>query len=228
MLDPKIKAAMEEASARASVDGGFQVSKLPEGTLLSVVTSHNVYRIVVIDPKNGDLAVDGGALPEPRVFRLNGSTLGGSIIRPDWIGAGMFIECPGFRTSEVQSVIIEDNPVLAKRITEQVEGNTFFVSEEKIEEALQKFLSEKLPDPLVCEEVKGLIKDFCPNGKIALASFFVRAQGQNRIIEAFDVFQGMNSEVWGSQHPEMRGDPELGNNEHYLKELYARAGISIK
>ncbi len=227
-IDPCIKAAIEEADARGATDGGFKVSQLPAGTLLSVVTMNNVYRVVVVDPDKGDLAVEGGVLAEPHLFQLIGSTFGGSIIKPDWIGAGMVMKCYDFHTSTVQSVKVEDNPELVKRIAEEAKKNTIVLTREQAEEKLQEFLEEKLTDPLVLQEIRDCIDGFSLGGRIALATFFVRAQEKNRLTQAFDATKEMWEEAWVFQHPQMRGDPELGNNAHYLEELYARTGISLK
>ena len=227
-IDLRIATAIREADARGAIDGGFRVSQLPAGTLLSVVTENNVYHVVVVNPDKGDLAVEGGVLAEPHLFQLIGSTFGGSIIKPDWIGAGMVMKCYNFHTSTVQSVKVEDNPELAKRITEEAKKNTVEITVEQAEEGLQKFLEGELIDPLVLQEVRSYIDGFSLSGRIALATFFVKAKEKNRLEKAFDAAKEMWEEAWGFQHPQMRGDPELGNNAHYLKELYARTGISLK
>lgn len=108
--------AIEHPGA-ASLDGwtghdwtdGLQLDRLWELDELSVRTRNNVYRIVTISPRCGDVIVQGGRFfPEPTRARLAGCSLGGAFLKQRGIYIGFRMEIQlGLETiitSDVQSI----------------------------------------------------------------------------------------------------------------------------
>ena len=95
---------------------GINISLLESGTKLTIETKNSVYKIEIIDKaeitimggmdKNGDIR-----FPQPEEVFFNGSTFGGSMIKPNWIGQGMNMEIQFehmvFVSSPVKEIEIE-------------------------------------------------------------------------------------------------------------------------
>ena len=95
---------------------GVALQSLEAGTVLSVITRHSAYRVVVLDPARQRMLVTGGRLfTESTEVRCEGATAGGSLLKAGWIGVGLRLEMSIGRqritTSRVQSVTIESVPV---------------------------------------------------------------------------------------------------------------------
>ena len=94
---------------------GVALQSLEAGTVLSVITQHSTYRVVVLDPVQQRLLVTGGRLfPERTEVRLEGATAGGSLLKIGWIGTGLRLEMSMGReritTSRVETVVLENVP----------------------------------------------------------------------------------------------------------------------
>lgn len=104
-----------------SLDGFAQISGSLDGVSLRVLnprdtiharTRNSDYRIVLVDPEQGKVTVQGGRFfSEPVTAVVSGSTLGGCMLKLGWLGLGLRIEicAHGQRivTSPVQSFFIE-------------------------------------------------------------------------------------------------------------------------
>ncbi len=93
---------------------GVRLADLQALTTLRVRTNHSTYRIMVLDPSEGRILIQGGKhFVEPVEACLNGSSLGGSSLKLDWVGQRMRMEISrGGRpivTSPVRSIEILDN-----------------------------------------------------------------------------------------------------------------------
>jgi hypothetical protein len=72
---------------------GIDISALPQGTEVVVDTCYSRYRLVILDGSVGDALVEGGRyFPLETTARIEGSTLGGSLLKIGWIGPGWFLE----------------------------------------------------------------------------------------------------------------------------------------
>ena|SRR3989442_9597248 len=72
---------------------GIDLRSLPEGTAVVVDTRHSRYRLVTLDGNGGNALVEGGSyFPQETTARVEGSTLGGSLLKVGWIGLGLFLE----------------------------------------------------------------------------------------------------------------------------------------
>jgi hypothetical protein len=72
---------------------GLQLDTLPALRSLIIRTRNNDYRLTVIDGVRGDVLVTGGKFfPTPTRARLNGATLGGSVIKSRGVYCGFRLE----------------------------------------------------------------------------------------------------------------------------------------
>ena len=100
----------ESGSQRDRVRG-IDLRSLSAGTAVVVDTRHSRYRVVMLDGSGWNALVQGGPyFPQQTTARVEGSTLGGSLLKSGWIGVGWFMElsCGGERiiTSQVRSISV--------------------------------------------------------------------------------------------------------------------------
>jgi len=94
--------------------GGVSIAELEPITPLVVRTENSLYRITILEPRGRRILVQGGAyFPESTPAELEGSSLGGSLLKQGWIGPGlrMEISSEGKRvvTSRVRSMEIRED-----------------------------------------------------------------------------------------------------------------------
>jgi hypothetical protein len=93
---------------------GLSIADLDPITPLIVRTENSLYRITVLEPRGRRILVQGGSyFPESTHAELEGSSLGGSLLKQGWIAPGlrMEISTDGRRivTSRVRSMEINGN-----------------------------------------------------------------------------------------------------------------------
>jgi hypothetical protein len=93
---------------------GLSITELDPITPLLVRTENSLYRITVLEPRGRRILVQGGSyFPESTPAELEGSSLGGSLLKQGWIAPGlrMEISTDGRRivTSRVCSMEISGN-----------------------------------------------------------------------------------------------------------------------
>jgi hypothetical protein len=103
-----------DLSARAGKVAGIDVRALPPGTELEVDTRNSHYRFVILEGGGSNASVQGGPyFHEEAKVRINGSILGGSLLKSGWIGLGMCVEILAgserVSTSRVRSITIVEN-----------------------------------------------------------------------------------------------------------------------
>ena len=115
------KTNLQSIPRHCSLDGFAQISGSLDGVSLRALrpqdtihasTRNSEYRIVLVDPEQGRVTVQGGRFfAEPVSAVISGSTLGGCMLKLGWLGLGLRIEicAHGQRivTSPVQSFFIE-------------------------------------------------------------------------------------------------------------------------
>jgi hypothetical protein len=93
----------------------LDVRSLPPGTALVVDTRDSRYHFVMLDGSGSDALVQGGDFRQETKGRINGSTLGGSVLRIGWIVWGLSLEISvgdqRIVTSRVHSIRVEIKPV---------------------------------------------------------------------------------------------------------------------
>jgi hypothetical protein len=95
---------------------GLDVRALAAGTIVIVRTRHSRYRLMVLEPETQRVLVSGGEwFPVPTEMQLVGSTSGGSMLKPGWLGVGLKVELRRMNrritTSFVNDVTIEWTPL---------------------------------------------------------------------------------------------------------------------
>jgi hypothetical protein len=72
---------------------GVDVRRLPAATEIAVDTSNSHYRFVMLDDGGSRALVRGGRyFDDEAEARIEGSTLGGTLLRLGWIGLGLKME----------------------------------------------------------------------------------------------------------------------------------------
>ena len=100
-----------DPSAAAGKVAGIDIRSLPPGTELEVDTRNSRYRFVILDESGSNALVQGGPyFHEETQVRINGSALGGTLLKCGWIGLGMCVEISAggqrVSTSRVRSITI--------------------------------------------------------------------------------------------------------------------------
>ena len=90
---------------------GVDLDALANGTKLEVQTTNTLYTLEKIDALF--IITGGPRLTEPQTIRINGSTFGGSMLKTNWLGIGMYMEFVLFKpevktltTSSIRSIKI--------------------------------------------------------------------------------------------------------------------------
>jgi hypothetical protein len=88
-LSPEITAAI----IKSEIDGGIYLKDLPPGGFLKVTTKHRVYTITKT-LGGTELYIKGHPVYCSTLTKANihGSTFGGSMIKMDYVGRGMYLE----------------------------------------------------------------------------------------------------------------------------------------
>src|SRR5262245_48943346 len=99
----------------SAYSGGIDFSSLEVGAVLNVHTRYSHYRLAVLDGAENRALVTGGRLfPESTEVRIEGSTSGGTAIKPGFIGIGLRLEMSNgstrITTSVVQSMWLDRSP----------------------------------------------------------------------------------------------------------------------
>ncbi len=91
---------------------GIGLGELDALTTLLVKTLNSIYRIIVLEPPQPRILIQGGQFfPQPTEARLAGASFGGSMLKLSWLGCGLRMEVcsEGQRivTSPVQSIELQ-------------------------------------------------------------------------------------------------------------------------
>jgi hypothetical protein len=85
--------ALLDVWSRRDWTDGLQLESLPALHSLQIHTRNTEYRVIIIDGRRGDVLVTGGRFfPTPTRARLNGSTLGGSLLKWRGVYCGFRLE----------------------------------------------------------------------------------------------------------------------------------------
>ena len=93
---------------------GVMLRDLRPGSVVSVVTRHSTYRLVVIDGAEQRVSLCGGLFPVDTEVRVDGACAGGSMLKAGWIGIGLCLELSRdhrrILTSRVRSLSVASSP----------------------------------------------------------------------------------------------------------------------
>ncbi len=109
---PEAVSCCEDAASQNDRVTGIDLRSLPAGTAVVVDTRHSRYRLVMLDETGRNASVEWGAyFPRATTARVEGSPLGGSLLKVGWICLGLFLELSfaGKRiiTSRVRSISVQ-------------------------------------------------------------------------------------------------------------------------
>jgi hypothetical protein len=101
-----------DLTPRSGTIAGIDMHSLPAGTEVVVDTCHSRYRFVMLDDGGRNALIEGGCyFPKETTARVEGSTLGGNLLKIGWIGLGWCVELSfgGKRiiTSRVRSISVD-------------------------------------------------------------------------------------------------------------------------
>jgi len=72
---------------------GLSVPDLPALSCLTVTTANSIYQILVVDPVESQVLVQGGQFfPQLTEARFIGASFGGSFLKTAWLGRGLRME----------------------------------------------------------------------------------------------------------------------------------------
>lgn len=108
------QAATLDGFALATSGPGVALRQLDPLTELTVETRNTRYRIVV--SHDADILIQGGSFfPDPTHAHVEGSSLGGNLLKVGWIGVGLRMEilAQGRRivTTAVRSILVADDTI---------------------------------------------------------------------------------------------------------------------
>ena len=94
----------------------FGLSELDTLATVTVTTTNSAYRLVVLDPPQSRILIQGGRFfSEPTEARLAGTSFGGRLLKLSWLGRGLRLELSvgGQKviTSRVKSIVEQDAAV---------------------------------------------------------------------------------------------------------------------
>jgi hypothetical protein len=90
---PTLGPTLQQFAEAASMSDGLSVSALAPIAQLEVRTRNTIYRITTFGGGDGRILIEGGRFfPVQSEVRLNGGTLGGSLLKVGWIGCGFCME----------------------------------------------------------------------------------------------------------------------------------------
>jgi len=86
---PNLSDAVNHNIIQSEIEGGVSVMDLAPETTLLIHTQHTCYRIVILEDGRALISGHPQYCPRPILVQLEGSTWGGSMLKPRYIGRGM-------------------------------------------------------------------------------------------------------------------------------------------
>lgn len=213
-LHPKLQKFVDDLEANR----GFDIKWLTRGTAFHLVTRHHTYTAIIADAEKNEVVLycsEREEIKAPRVFLLQGSTAGGSVVRINWIGIGARLrfsipEGGMALLSTLENIeFIESSAETERLLTEAEARKLQPATPEKLETArkeMWKWIAEKLAGPDY-EECRKLIENFCfPNGQAIIASLLVTAREHGKLSEAIARVKRDYEKHWHYRPPEIRGE----------------------
>ena len=115
---PNLTKEVNDAIIESELNGGVDLSKLEIGKKVIVRTLNTTYTIEKLGDKKYTIYGSSKYCPSPTLASIPGSTFGGSMLKLDYIGIGMFLEFslyggnirpgqyPVITTSQIQEVTV--------------------------------------------------------------------------------------------------------------------------
>ncbi len=87
-----LSAEINRSLIGSEIEGGVYLSELAAGVQLEVETQHNLYHLVTAGEGKALISGHPTYCPVPVEVRIQGSSWGGSLLKPSFIGRGMRLE----------------------------------------------------------------------------------------------------------------------------------------
>jgi hypothetical protein len=106
---PNLSDTVNRQIIQSEIEGGVFLADLPPASVLEIQTQHHDYRAVTMSENSVLISGHPEYCPEPVLVAIVGSTWGGSMLKPGFVGRGMRLEFshPEYRTPITTSRIKE-------------------------------------------------------------------------------------------------------------------------
>lgn len=213
--------------------GGFDIKDVPQGTLMEVETSHDTFWILVVDPAESKIVVEGTHpnLLQPLVFIHQGATNGGSAVKMGWLGTGlclrMNLAAGGLLcTSTVKNIQFVEEPDRAARLAEA--GQKFdqqpVISTEEFDVIVRELITKEFPADQQ-ERITTFINEFNNEGKGVMLGILSRAQAAGKLAQAQEILDTDFHEHWSYRHPRIRGSLINEQDVFYIERAFQKLGL---
>jgi hypothetical protein len=110
---PNLSDLINRHIVQSEIEGGVALQDLAPETTLLIQTQHSRYTVVLQGESQALISGHPEFCPEPVLVTLEGSTWGGSMLKPRYIGRGMHLEFrhPAYAVPIVTSRIEEIQPL---------------------------------------------------------------------------------------------------------------------
>src|SRR6202047_5260717 len=106
---PNLADEVNRSIIQSEIEGGVYLGALPPSTVLQTLTLNHCYTAVLLGGSEALLSGHPEFCPEPVQVAIAGSTLGGSMLKIQYVGRGMHLEFrhPQYPTPIITSAIQE-------------------------------------------------------------------------------------------------------------------------
>jgi hypothetical protein len=110
---PNLSDVINHHIVQSEIEGGVALQDLAPETILLIQTQHSRYTVILQGESQALISGHPRFCPEPVLVTLEGSTWGGSMLKPRYIGRGMHLEFrhPEYAVPIVTSRIQEIQPL---------------------------------------------------------------------------------------------------------------------
>jgi hypothetical protein len=114
---PNLAPEVNDAIIESELQGGADITKLPVGRTLKVSTQNTVYFIDRVAEGPEGLLISGHPryCPEPVPARILGSNFGGSMLKIEYVGRGMYME---FFITDIRRKVDGHGTIITSQIKE--------------------------------------------------------------------------------------------------------------
>lgn len=231
MVSPQIA----EFVRTAETNRGFWLKDVPDGTLLKVETGNDTFRILVLDAKDGKVALKAThpQLQEPMVFYHQGSTGGGSMVKMGWVGVGLHLRMNpadgGLMTTGVVKSfeVIQEEAVRSElQATAEEFEKRKSISPEEFDAAVAQLIKRDFPVQYQAE-VADFVGKFCMEGKGIMLGILDQARKADKLPEALKLLEVHYREHWSYRPPPLRGSFITQQDVHYADLPYKELGLEL-
>jgi hypothetical protein len=220
---------------RANASEGFKLEEVLADTLIQIRTRDHTYLMLVTEPASRTVVVkaDHPQLQKPRVFYLQGSTGGGSVVRMGWVGKGLhlrmnFAEGGVLTTTPIESFEAVEDESLHEELTSAAKefDSRETVSPEEFDKAVEEIVRKEFPVKFQ-QKILEFLNEFCPSGKGTMLGIFHYAHKAEKLEEAIRVLEDDYEEHWQYRPPPFRGSFITEVDVDYVEGAYRKLSLPL-